>query len=498
MRRLVHVAVAALLAGALLGCAVRTPYQRPNVALPAQWQGQADAVPEVAREVAPDVPGAVASAVTSSTAPAPVTLAWDQWWPAFGSDELNRLADAAVAGNHELAAAQHRVAQARALVAATRASLAPRLDARADSARTQRRGSSTEALHELGVTTSFDPDLSGANRNAVDAATGRVRQREYARESLGAVLLVELCDQYFRALSASDRLAIARANIANAESLLSLLVSRQQAGALSGLEVLRQQGLLASHRATVPALEQQRKSALAALAVLTGQAPQGFAIHATSLTALRLPSLAAALPTELIERHPDVRQAEAESMVAHADLSTARSAWQPRLRLSARAGVESATLAGLFNAATLVGGLGASLLAPLFDGDAIRSQLSAAKSRQDEVIRLYHQAVLAAIRDVEDRLTALHGFSAQAEQQQRVVDFARTVLSMADLRYRNGATDYATVLDAQRVLLVAQDAQALIHLARYSQTLGLVRALGAGVPPAQPVAAVALSNAAKP
>lgn len=469
--------LAALLVAALFGCAAPAPYQRPNVAVPTRWQS----------------PGAA----ETISAPTPTAIVWDRWWPAFGSDELNRLAGAAVAGNHELAAAGHRVAQARALVAATRATLAPRLDVRADSNRTHRSGGSgIDALHELGVAASFDPDLSGATGSAVSAATGRVRQREYARESLGATLLVELCEQYFRALNASDRLAIARANIANAESLLALLVSRQQAGAMGSLEVMRQQGLLASLRAALPAFEQQRQSALAAVAVLTGQAPQGFAVQTTTLAALRLPSLAAALPVELLERHPDVRQAEAEMIVAHADVNAARAAWQPQLRLSARAGLESATLAGLFNAATVVGSLGANLLAPLFDGDRIRSQLSAAASRQDEVTSLYRQAVLVALRDVEDRLGALRTLAEQAEQQQRAVDSARSALSMADVRYRNGATDYATVLDAQRVLLAAQDTQALTHLARYSQTLGLVRALGAGVPAAQPGGAVALSGAA--
>lgn len=481
-RRLGDVALAALWVGVTLGCAVQTPYQRPGVAVPAQWQSQSGSAP----------------ADGQADGQALATIVWDRWWPAFGSDELNRLAGSAIADNHELAAAGHRVAQARALVAATRATLAPRLDVRADSNRTHRSSSGIEALHELGVAASFDPDLSGANSSAVDAAAGRVRQRETARESLGATLLVELCEQYFRALSASDRLAIARANIANAESLLSLLVSRQRAGALSSLEVVRQQGLLASLRAALPALEQQRQSAIAAVAVLTGKTPQGSSVQATSLAALRLPSLATALPVELLERHPDVRQAEAELTVAHADVNAARSAWQPQLRLGARAGLESATLAGLFNGAAVVGSLGANLLAPLFDGDRIRSQLSVASSRKDEVTSLYRQAVLVALRDVEDRLVALRALAAQAEQQQRVVDFARSALSMADLRYRNGATDYATVLDAQRVLLAAQDAQALTHLARYSQTLGLVRALGAGVPPVQPGTAVALSSTAKP
>jgi outer membrane protein, multidrug efflux system len=467
--RLIRLWFAVLLLGSVLGCAVGIPYQPPAQALPSQWN----------------------SPVGAAQAAAPVTIVWDQWWPAFGSDELNRLAGAAVAGNHEIAAAQSRVLQARALVAASRATLGPRLDARAGTQRAWRSGDAAESLHELGVVASFDPDLSGANGSAVDAAGGRVRQREFARESLGATLLVELCNQYFRALSASDRLAIARANIANAESLLKLLDSRQQAGAVASLEVVRQQGLLASLRSGLAPLEQQRQAAVAAVAVLTGRAPQGFDLAAGSLEAMRLPTLAAELPVQMLERHPDVRQAEAELRIAHADVNAARSAWVPQLRFGASLGLESATLASLFNGATVVSSIGANLLAPLFDAGRIRAQLGAATARQDEVTHLYHQAVLNALRDVEDNLGALRALAEQSAQQLKVVEFAQSALKMAELRYRNGATDYATVLDAQRVLLAAQDAQAVSHLARYSQTLALVRALGAGVPSGDRIAAMA-------
>lgn len=469
LRHLIRLSLAFWLLGSVLGCAVSTPYQPPAQALPTQWNSPVGAAPTET----------------------PITIVWDQWWPAFGSDELNRLAGAAVAGNHELAAAQTRVLQARALVAASRAALSPRLDARAGTQRAWRSGGAAESLHELGVVASFDPDLSGASGSAVDAAAGRVRQREFARESLGATLLVELCNQYFRALSASDRLTIARANIANAESLLKLLESRQQAGAVANLEVMRQQGLLASLRAGLAPLEQQRQAAVAAVAVLTGRAPQGFNLAAGSLKAMRLPVLAAELPVQLLERHPEVRQAEAELRVAHADVNTARAAWVPQLRLSAAAGLESATLASLFNGATVVSSIGANLLTPLFDGGRIRAQLGAATARQDEVTHLYRQAVLNALRDVEDSLGALRSLAEQSDQQLKVVEFAQSALKMADLRYRNGAADYATVLDAQRVLLAAQDAQAVSHLARYSQTLALVRALGAGVPPVDPIPAMA-------
>lgn len=458
----------------LFGCASAPPYQRPAIDVPTQWQAT----------------GAPAAA-TASTGPT-VALVWDRWWPAFGSDELNRLADAALAANHDLAAAQQRVLQARALVDVSASASALTVDARADASRSRRSGSASDTTLGVGLGAKLDVDLNGAAARAVDAATGRLQQREFGRESLGAALLVDVAEQFFRAASALDRLDIARANITNAESLLGVLVSRQQAGALASLDVVRQQGLIASLRAGIAPLEQQRRSALLALAALTGQ-PPGTTAPTTALRTLQLPALAGTLPAQLLERHPDVRQAEAELVIAHADLNAARSAWLPRLRLDAGGALESATLAGLFNGASVVTSLGASLVAPLIDGGRIRAQLAVATARRDEVTHLYRQAILNALRDVEDRLSTLRALTEQAIQQQQVVEFAQTSLKMADLRYRNGATDYATVLDAQRVLLTAQDAQAVTHLARYSQTLGLVRALGGGVPPAAP--ATLASNA---
>lgn len=466
--------VTAAAAVVLSGCASAPPYQRPVVDVPAQWQAPATSPPPEA----------------SSGLAAP--LIWDRWWPVFGSDELNRLADAAVAANHDLAAAKQRVLQARALVDVSASASALKVDASADASRSRRSGSPGVTTLGLGVDAGLDVDLNGAAARAVDAASGRLQQREFGRESLGAALLVDVAEQFFRAASALDRLDIARANIANAESLLGVLVSRQQAGALASLDVVRQQGLIASLRAGIAPLEQQRRSALLALAALTGQ-PPGAAAPTTALHTLALPTIAATMPAQLLERHPDVRQAEAELVIAHADLQAARSAWLPRLRLDAGAALESTTLSGLFNGASVVTSLGASLVAPLIDGGRIRAQLTVATARRDEVTHLYRQAILNALRDVEDRLWALRALADQAAQQQQVVEFAQTSLKMADLRYRNGATDYATVLDAQRVLLAAQDAQAVTHLARYSQTLGLVRALGGGVPPAAP--ATLASNA---
>jgi outer membrane protein, multidrug efflux system len=462
LRRALALAAGIALAGALAGCAAPTPYQRPVLDPPAAWSSAPPAVAAAPAEAGIDIP--------------------DRWWLVFGHEELNRLVAQALTGNAQIAAAEHRIAQARALADGSRAELGPRVDAQAESTRTRRSSAGTSGAHQLGVAASLDLDLNGAQRLAVDAAGGRAQQREQARESLGVALLVELCEHYFSALSANDRIAIARASIANAESLLAVLVSREQAGASGQLEVLRQQGLLATQRAGLAPLEQQRQAAIAAIAVLSGQAPQGFSIGAATLADVRLPVLAAAVPAMLLERHPDVRLAEAEMLVAHADLHAARAAWLPQLRLNAGAALDSATLSGLFSGAGVVTGLGAALIAPLFDNGRIRAEVGAATARQAEVQQLYRQAVLAAYRDVEQRLFALHALRQQAAQQQQTLEFAQAALRLADLRYRNGATDYATVLDAQRVLFAAQDAQALTLLARYSHTLGLARALGGGAP----------------
>ena len=189
------------------------------------------------------------------------------------------------------------------------------------------------------------------------------------------------------------------------------------------------------------------------------------------------------MPSTLLAQRPDIRQAEADLVAANADINAARAALFPNIRLTAAGGFESVSLASLLRSGSLAYTLAAGLTAPLFDGGRLRGLLALSKARQDELIQVYQQVILIALREVEDSLTAVQRLAEQAAYQREVVAHAITALRMAELRYRNGAVDFATVLDAQRVLLAAQAEQETITVSRYAAATGLYRALGGGWEP---------------
>jgi len=216
--------------------------------------------------------------------------------------------------------------------------------------------------------------------------------------------------------------------------------------------------------------------------VLTGQPPQGFVVADARLAGLRLPAVAPGLPAQLLQQRPDIRAAEAELAAAHADVAAARAALFPTLLIGIDGAFTGSTLSSALRSGSLAYAAGASLAAVLFDGGRRRGEVQLSEGRREELVALYEQAILSALRDVEDGLSAVARGAEQATHQQQVIEHARAALRLADLRYRNGAVDFSTVLDAQRVLLAAEDAAESIALARFVAAVGLFRALGGGWP----------------
>ena len=449
--RLNHLCLA--LAALVGACAIGPEYRRPDVSMPLQWHAAAGDAGE----------------------PTPAA-----WWGVFGSAELDRLIVAARAGNRDLRAAASRIAQARALVQIAGANLVPSVGVNAGVARDRRTGDPAASKHEVGIGAVFELDFWGRNAQVRDAALARLQGSRHAERAVQVALQAEVATTYFQVLSAQDRLAVARSTLTNTEAVLRLLRVQREAGAISGLEVLRQQALVASVRADLAPIEQQRQQALAALAVLTGRPPQDLGIGATPLEALRLPPVAAGLPSSLLAQRPDILQAEADLVAAHADILAARAALFPSITLTAAGGAESASLATLLRSGHLVYTLAAGLTAPLFDGGRLRGQVALTTAREDELVQVYQQAILTALREVEASLVAAQRLAEQATQQQAVIEHAQAAMRIAELRYRNGAIDFTTVLDAQRVLFAAQAAQSATRLARYAASVALTRALGGG------------------
>ena len=243
-------------------------------------------------------------------------------------------------------------------------------------------------------------------------------------------------------------------------------------------DLARQQAAVLTQRAAIQPLELQERQTLFALAILLGRAPEGFDTTASAVTGLAVPSVAPGLPSQLLVRRPDLASAEAQLAAANANVAAARAALLPGIGLTGSAGLASDVLLNFLNGPTATLAIGASLLQPIFDGGRLRAQAEVAASRERELVENYRKVVFAALADVESALAAGGRTAEQELLQERVVEQARLALRLAEIRYREGADDLLTALDAQRTLFQAEDQLAQIRLARLQASIGLFKALG--------------------
>jgi NodT family efflux transporter outer membrane factor (OMF) lipoprotein len=439
-------------------CATTSPVLAPQVGTPAGWSEPATAD---------------AAAVSAD------------WWQRFGSAELQTLADEALAGSPDLAIAVERVRQAEAQVRVAGASLFPQVDvAASSSARTTRDRSTNSSVRTEGAGTtlsaSYELDLWGRNAAGVSSAEASLRAAGFDRETARLTLIAGVASAYFEVLSLRGRIANGRDNVAIAERVLQVVSARARNGIASPLDVARQEATLLSQRAALLPLEQQERQTLAALAILLGRVPEGFEVQARGLAELSVPSISPGLPAELLVRRPDLSSAEAQLLASNANLAAARAALLPSIQLTGSAGVASGALLGFLSGSTATAALAASVLQPIFDGGRLRGQVSLAESRERELVETYRKAILSAFADVESALAAATRLQQREALQVQVEARSREALRLAEVRYREGADDLLTVLDAQRTLFDTQDQLAQVRLDRLDAAVALFKALGGG------------------
>lgn len=404
------------------------------------------------------------------------------WWAAFGSAELTTLIAAAEAANPDLAIAAERVRQAEAQVRTADASLFPALNLGMGSSRRETRPDggewTTGDASSATLSASYELDLWGRNAAGRDAAAAGLRASRFDQEAVRLTLVAGVANGYLQLLSLRGRLAIARESLAIAERVFKVVDSRVRNGAASALDRARQQAAVLSQRAGLLPLEVQERQLLFALAILLGREPQGFDTSAASLAGLTVPRVAAGLPAQLLLRRPDLARAEAQLAAANANVAAARAALLPSISLTGSAGLASNVLLNVLSAPTATLALGASLLQSIFDGGRLGAQVDVAESRRRELMEAYRKAVHAALADVEGALAAAGRLAPQEALQEQVVEQARVALWLAEVRYREGADDLLSLLDAQRTLFQAEDQRAAIRLARLQAAVSLYKALG--------------------
>jgi NodT family efflux transporter outer membrane factor (OMF) lipoprotein len=422
-------------------------------------------------------------AFSEAAGPDAAVLARD-WWGTFGSQELSSLVAAALSANPDLAIAAERVRQAEAQVRIAGASLFPVLDLRVGTSRLETRpdGGSWRSTEVSSATlnASYEVDLWGKNASGVRSAEATLRASRFDQETVRLTLVAGVANAYFQILSLRGRLATARVNLGIAERVLAVVDSRVRNGAASALDLARQQSAVFTIQAALPPLELQERQTLFALAILLGRVPEGFAAAAPDISGLAVPRVAPGLPAQLLVRRPDVANAEAQLAAANANVAVARAALLPSFSLTGSAGLASDVLLNFLNAPVAALAIGASLLQPIFNAGRLRAQVDVAASRERELVENYRKFVLAALADVESALAAGGRTAAQELLQEQVVEQSRVALRLAEVRYREGADDLLTMLDAQRTLFQAEDQLAQIRLARLQASIGLYKALGGG------------------
>jgi multidrug efflux system outer membrane protein len=446
--------IAALLCSALTACALTGErYHRPAVPVPSDWEGERGAA-----------------------------AAWPEreWWKGFQSSELDRLIAGAQDGNHDLKAAAARVTQARALAQVAAAALYPDVQVTADARRGRSNPRSSPVNNYLALgEVSYGIDVWGLNRFASAAAADAVMSSVYAQQVVRLTLTTDVANSYFQILSLNDRLEDAQRNLANARKVMDLVNAQKEAGRVSSFEVERQMNQVAANEAAIPPLRQQLRAARDALAVLLGKNPEQLTISAPSLRTLAAPVVPLGLPARLLERRPDIRQAEMDLIAADANVAAARAALFPHLTAAGQLGFKSGTglLTGAGSAAQSIS---LALLQTIFDGGKLRGEVKLAMGRKAELAEAYQQSVLTGLREVEDALAGVEQFTLQEKAQQEAALHAREAYRLAELQLRTGAADFTAVLDAERTLLAAETAADEARFSRFSSLIALYHALGGG------------------
>lgn len=473
MRRLLALIAAAALVS---GCSLAPELKQPEVEVPTRF-----------KELPPAERGAWKPARPSEDLPR------GQWWQVFNDPVLDRLEEDAIVANQNLQAAAARVAQARALVGVAKADRIPQVNAGFGPTRVQPTGVSLglppgemvdpyTAWRAL-LTVSYEVDLFGRVSDTINATRSDYEANVATFRSVTLALQADVAQTYFALRAADDELRILWETVKWREESVQLLQRRFDLGDISELDLARAKTEEANTRTEAIGIERRRGELEHALAVLIGKPPAALALEVTTLVN-ELPAIPPGLPSELLERRPDIAAATRQMAAANARIGVAKSAFFPVLKLTALGGYESADLSDLFNWSSrtwLLGPLiGTILTAPIIDGGRNRANLERAEAALQESVAIYRQQVLVAFAEVEDSLVALRTLDGQAQSTRAALASAAQATRIAQVRYKFGATGYLDVIEAQRTLLAVQRSDVQIRGARANSTVALVRALGGG------------------
>ena len=451
------------------GCTVGPRYKRPTVVVPGSYRGEA---PEQ-------------GAQSQNTAPLLVPLGEEKWWDVFQDEQLRALIRTALKQNYDLRIAASRILEAQAQLGITRADQFPTLSAGGGIADVGTAQSTLFPAFEtstgqLNVSAVWALDFWGQFRRATEAARANLLATEWAREEVVSTLAANVASAYFQLRALDLQLEISKRTLDSRKESLRLTQVLANGGATSLLDVRQAEQLVFTASAEVPALEQQIEQQENFLSILLGQNPGDIPRGQTLTEQHRPPDVPPGLPSALLERRPDIRQAEERLIAANAEIGVARAAYFPQISLSGAGGFQSSALSNLFTGPAGAWNFGASLTQPIFTGGRLRSGVRLSEAREQTALLVYQQSIQGAFRSVSDGLVAYRKTREFRVQQELLFESAQDAAYLSHMRYTGGVTGYLEVLTNETN---AFSAELTLAQARLNELLALVQlyqALGGG------------------
>lgn len=410
----------------------------------------------------------------------------DSWWTLYDNAELDSLEQRLIAGNPTLAAAAANYAQAKALSEQARAGLFPTLGVNAGAERVHNSLNAPVANagryyddYIVGAGVSYEFDLWGQIRNEVRAGEANAAASAADLENARLSLTAELLQDYIQLRSLDQQSAILEDTVEAYAHALSITKQRHDAGIAPGLDLAQAQTQLDSARSQASQILVQRALTEHAIAALLGVSASTFSLK-PAIVPIDLPQVPSGLPATLLERRPDVAAAERRMMAANAEIGVARAAYFPSLTLGAQGGFQSTSVANLLSVPSTFWALGPGALLSVFDGGLRRAQVAQARAVFDASAADYRGTAVAAFQQVEDSLAALNHYHDAALQEAAAVEAAQRTLNLSMALYKQGATDYLTVVTSQTALLQAHLQALNLETLQLTASVDLVRALGGG------------------
>jgi len=456
----------------LMGCAVGPNYKRPTVDVPVTYRDPAPA-------------GQASATGTPADTNPTASLGDEKWWEVFQDSELQNLIRTALKNNYDVRIAATRVLEARAQLGITRADQFPSVNGGGNitSIQNPKIGpipSYEITQGEIGPSAAWNLDFWGRYRRATESARATLLANEWAQKEVIATLVAQLASSYFQLRQLDLALEISKRTLASRQDSLQLTQTLEQHGINSLLDVRQSEQLVYTAATEVPDFERQVAQEENAISILLGKNP-GDVPRGLRLTEQpHTPEIPAGLPSSLLERRPDIRQAEENLIAANAQIGVARAAYFPQISLTASAGYESPALTNLFTGPAGLWNMAASFTQPIFEGGRLKNNVRFAQAQRDQMVLTYQQTIQGAFRDVDNALVAYHKDREFRVQQEHLVESARDAANLSQVRFKAGTTDYLEVLTNETNAFSAELGLAQAQGNELLALVQLYQALGGG------------------